>query len=71
MNSFQEDINIMGNLTLFEKIHELTDLELALLVSLVAGQHCLIEADEEALYPLQQEIQLVRSPKHISLIDNR
>ena len=49
----------MENPGLIERIQELTDLELALLVSLVAGQHCLIEVEEEALQPLQQEIQLV------------
>lgn len=51
----------MGNPGLIERIQELTDLELALLVSLVAGQHCLIEAEEEAIYPLQKEIKLVSS----------
>lgn len=41
------------------KAQELTDLELALLISLVAGQHCIIQAEEESLDPLQQELQLV------------
>ncbi len=49
----------MGDSSLIGKIQQLTDLELALLVSLVAGQHCLIEAEDEALNQLQQEIQLV------------
>lgn len=44
---------------LIERAQELTDLELALLVSLVAGQHCLIETKEEGLYSLQQEIKFV------------
>lgn len=51
----------MGDPRLIERIQNLTDLELALLVSLIARQHCLIEAEEDALHPLQQEIQLVRS----------
>lgn len=49
----------MGNPGLIERAQELTDLELALLVSLVSGQHCLIEAEEEALNSLQKEIILV------------
>lgn len=44
---------------LIERAQELTDLELALLVSLVGGQHCLIEAEEEALHSLQKEIKVV------------
>jgi hypothetical protein len=51
----------MEDSSLIAKIQQLTDLELALLVSLVAGQHCLIEAEHEALNQLQQEIQLVGS----------
>ena len=53
----------MGNPGLIERAQELTDLELAFLVSLVAGQHCLIEAKEEALDSLQKEIKLVGALK--------
>jgi hypothetical protein len=56
-----KDIQSMGDSSLIAKIQQLTDLELALLVSLVAGQHCLIEVEHEALNQLQQEIQLVGS----------
>lgn len=49
----------MENPGLIERVQQLTDLELALLVSLIAGQHCLIEAKEEALHSLQKEIKLV------------
>lgn len=45
---------------LVAKIQGLTDLELAILLSLVAGQHCLIETESEALEPASQELQLVR-----------
>lgn len=44
---------------LIERIQELTDLELALLLSLTAGEHCIIQSDEEALDSLEEEIQLV------------
>ena len=42
-----------------DKVQNLTDLELALLLSLVAGEHCIIQTEDEALEPLQQELQLV------------
>lgn len=44
---------------LIERIQELTDLELALLLSLVAGEHCIIQTEEEALDPLEEELELV------------
>ncbi len=44
---------------LVERIQELTDLELALLLSLVAGEHCIIQTEEEALDPLEKELQIV------------
>ena len=44
---------------LVEKIRGLTDLELAILISVVAGQHCLIDTEEDAVEPTSQELQLV------------
>lgn len=49
---------------LVEKIQEFSDLELAILLSLVAGQHCLIETEPEAIEPTCQEIELVSSNAH-------
>lgn len=46
---------------LLEKLHELTDVELAILTSLVAGQHCLIWTEGEVLSELEEELELVRS----------
>lgn len=43
-----------------EKVAELSDLELALLLGLLAPGHCLIQTEENALDSLQQELQLVR-----------
>ncbi|KAL8998285.1 MAG: hypothetical protein Q9169_002599 [Polycauliona sp. 2 TL-2023] len=43
---------------LVHKVEELTDLELALLLSFVANEHCLIRTEEDALESLQHEIQL-------------
>ena len=45
---------------LVERVQELTDVELAVLLSLIAGQHCIIKTEKEALGSLGQEIQLVR-----------
>lgn len=44
---------------LVERVQELTDLELAMTLSLVAGQHCIITAEQDDLDPLEQELQLV------------
>lgn len=49
----------MEEIGLIERIQELTDLELALLLSLVAGEHCIIQTEEEALDPLEGELELV------------
>lgn len=49
----------MSPLNLVHRVEELTDLELALLLSFVANEHCLIRTEEEALDSLQHEIQLV------------
>ena len=45
---------------LVERAQELTDVELAMLLSLIAGQHCIIRTEKEGLSSLEQEIQLVR-----------
>ena len=44
---------------LVQKVQELTDLELAMLLSFVAGQHCIITAEQDDLEPLEQELCLV------------
>lgn len=49
----------MSPLSLVHRVEELTDLELALLLSFVANEHFLIRTEEEALDSLQHEIQLV------------
>ena len=54
----------MEDTDLFEKVQGLTDVELAVLLSLVAGQQCLIETDQEAIQPLSEELQLVSNQCH-------
>ncbi|MCJ1303069.1 hypothetical protein MMC08_005876 [Hypocenomyce scalaris] len=49
----------MDRQNLAEKVQELTDVELATLLCLVAGQHCIIQTEEEGLDALEQELQLV------------
>ena len=44
---------------LLERVQELTDLELAMLLSLLAGQHCIITAEQDDLGSLEQELHLV------------
>jgi hypothetical protein len=45
---------------LLEKVHSLSDLELAALICLVANQHCIIKTEEETVEVLAQELQLVQ-----------
>ena len=54
----------MEDTDLFEKVQGLTDLELAVLLSLMAGQQCLIETDQEAIQLLGEELQLVSNQCH-------
>ena len=49
----------MASPALDEKINQLSDLELGILLSLTADQHCIIEADRSALDSVEQELQLV------------
>ena len=41
-----------------EKVQSLSDLELAVLICLVAEQHCIIEAEAEITRNVQEELQL-------------
>ena len=50
----------MDDRSLSEQIHNLSDLELANLLCLIADQHCIINTDEESLDTLADELQLVR-----------
>jgi hypothetical protein len=50
---------LMADETLLNKIHELSDLELAALICLIAEEHCIINTVSEALDDLVQELELV------------
>lgn len=44
---------------LAQKVQALSDLELGVLISLVADQHCIIEAENSLINDIGQELQLV------------
>ncbi|TKA69095.1 hypothetical protein B0A49_04410 [Cryomyces minteri] len=48
-----------------DKVQQLSDLELATLLCLVAEQHCIIQADEDSLDGLEQELRLLIRAKRI------
>lgn len=49
----------MADPTLIEKVHELSDLELAALICLVAQEHCIIDTEPNALDEIVEELELV------------
>ncbi|MCJ1480130.1 hypothetical protein MMC06_000284 [Schaereria dolodes] len=51
----------MENEKLVEKVQALTDIELAILLCLVGGEHCMIQTDPDVLEALQEELQLIAS----------
>ncbi|KAH7318350.1 hypothetical protein B0I35DRAFT_431886 [Stachybotrys elegans] len=51
----------MADETLLDKVHDLSDLELAVLLCLVSRQHCLISTPSDFADDLVQELQLVAS----------
>ncbi|KAI9149417.1 hypothetical protein HJFPF1_11469 [Paramyrothecium foliicola] len=51
----------MADESLLEKVHDLSDLELAILLCLVSRQHCIISTPADAIDDLIQELQLIAS----------
>jgi hypothetical protein len=49
----------MADQNLLNKVHALSDLELATLICLVAQEHCIIDTDQGSLNELIQELELV------------
>lgn len=49
----------MADQTLLERVHDLSDLELAALICLVAQEHCIIDTEPDALDELAEELKLV------------
>jgi hypothetical protein len=50
----------MADENLLDKVHELSDLELAALICLVAQEHCIIDTEPDAIDELVQELEQVR-----------
>jgi hypothetical protein len=50
----------MADPALLNRIHELSDLELAALICFIAREHCIIDTDPDSIYELLQELELVR-----------
>lgn len=50
---------LMAEKALLDKVHDLSDLELAALICLVAQEHCIIDTEPDALDDLVQELELV------------
>lgn len=46
---------------LVEKVQTLSDLELAVLICLIAEQHCIIQTEHELLENVEDELKLVRT----------
>lgn len=55
---------MMADETLLEKVCDLSDLELAVLLCLTAREHCLISTPPDTLDDLVQELQLVAEYPH-------
>ena len=58
--------SLMADETLIDKVHELSDLELAALLCLIAQEHCIIDTEPDAIDELVQELEEVRSLIHLS-----
>ena len=53
----------MDSLALVQKVQELSDVELAILICLIANQHCILQTEDEFIDGLRDEVQLVRQTK--------
>jgi len=49
----------MADQPLIEKVHELSDLELAALICLITQEHCIIDTEPDALDEIVEELELV------------
>lgn len=53
----------MADNQLLEKVHDLSDVELAALLCLVAQEHCIIDTEPDSISELVEELELVREIK--------
>ena len=52
-------VRTMDSSALVERVQELTDIELAILLSLASDQHCNVVTERDNMEPLLQELELV------------
>jgi hypothetical protein len=50
---------MVQNYSLFDKLDGLTDLETAVLICIVAGEHCIVNTRSPAIDDLEHELRLV------------
>lgn len=58
----------MTDAALHDKIDTLTDLEIAVLIPLIAQQHCIVDTAASALDDLEDELALVRGTCDLRLV---
>jgi hypothetical protein len=58
----------MADGQLLQKIHELSDLELAALLCLITQEHCIIDTEPDALHDVVHELKLVRKHPETSTL---
>jgi len=60
MVDWQYYFGLMADLRLIDKVQNLSDLELATLICLIAQEHCIIDTEPHALDEVVEELELVR-----------
>lgn len=58
----------MADDALLDKIHALSDLELAVLLCLISREHCLVSTAPDAIDDLLQELQLVWNFRNVPVL---
>lgn len=56
----------MDDVSLEDIVRQLSDLEVALFLSLAAREHCLIETNSGSIHDLAKELALVNMPENLS-----
>jgi hypothetical protein len=60
---------MVQNYRLFDKLDGLTDLETAVLICIVAGEHCIVNTRSHVIDDLEHELRLVRSKVMVFFLD--
>lgn len=57
-------MDLSGSDSFAEKVQALGDIELAVLICLIAEQHCIIEAGQQTVEDVQEELKMVIKCRH-------